>query len=92
VQDVANDLGVTCSQVAIAWTRTRSRAVHPIVGARNVEQLTDNLGALDCVLPDDAVKRLEAATDFTAGFPTDFIANTEAGVFGEASGRVDERF
>jgi aryl-alcohol dehydrogenase-like predicted oxidoreductase len=92
VQDVADDLGVTCSQVAIAWTRARSRAVHPILGARNVEQLIDNLGALDCVLPEDAVKRLEAATDFTAGFPTDFIASTEAWVFGEASGRVDERF
>jgi hypothetical protein len=31
---------------------------------------------VDCVLPDDAVKRLEAATDFTAGFPTDFIATS----------------
>ena len=91
VQQVADELGVTCSQVAIAWTRARYRAVHPIVGARNLEQLTDNLGAVDLVLPDDAVGRLDAATEFTAGFPTDFIADTQAWVFGEASARVDGR-
>ncbi len=91
VQDVADELGCTASQVAIAWTRTRSRAVHPMVGARTVEQLTDNLGALDCELPDEAVRRLEAATEFTVGFPSDFIAETSQWVFGEASLRTDGR-
>lgn len=89
VGEVADELGVSCAQVAIAWTRVRSRAVHPIVGARSVEQLVDNLGALDCVLPVDAVARLEKASDFAVGFPSDFIAETGPWVFGEASRRVD---
>ncbi|MFB9680752.1 aldo/keto reductase [Streptosporangium vulgare] len=86
VRKVADDLGVTAAQVAIAWTRARSPAVHPIVGARNVGQLTDNLGAAGVVLPGEAVRRLEAATEFEVGFPGDFIAECEADpwVFGEA--------
>ncbi len=90
VQEIADELGVSCSQVAIAWTRART-AVHPIIGARTVEQLTDNLGAVEVKLPAEAVRRLEAATEFTAGFPSDFIAETGPWVFGEASARVDGR-
>ncbi len=77
--------------MAIAWTRARSRAVHPIVGARSTEQLKDNLGAIDVVLPEDAVGRLEAAAEFAVGFPADFIAETSPWVFGEASQKVDGR-
>jgi aryl-alcohol dehydrogenase-like predicted oxidoreductase len=91
VQEVADELGATASQVAIAWTRARSRAVHPILGARSVEQLKDNLGAVDLTLPAEAVQRLDAAVDFSAGFPTDFIDQTSPWVFGEASARVDGR-
>ena len=36
VQTVAAELGVTPAQVAIAWTRTRSAAIHPIIGARRL--------------------------------------------------------
>ncbi|MFC4063064.1 aldo/keto reductase [Planomonospora corallina] len=91
VQEVADESGATASQVAIAWTRARSRAIHPIIGARSVEQLDDNLGATDVALPQDAVQRLEAAAEFTTGFPADFIAETSPWVFGESSRRVDGR-
>jgi aryl-alcohol dehydrogenase-like predicted oxidoreductase len=89
VQEVADELGVTPSQVAIAWVRAQSPAVHPIVGARTVEQLQDNLAALDCVLPDELSRRLAGATGYTAGFPTDFIAQASSWVFGEVSQRID---
>jgi aryl-alcohol dehydrogenase-like predicted oxidoreductase len=82
VQTVADKLGATPSQVALAWTRHRSPAVHPIVGARRVEQLTDNLGAVDLVLPAEAVAELEAATAFDVGFPASFIQETGGWVFG----------
>jgi len=84
VQEVADDLGATPSQVAIAWTMSRSRAVHPIVGARSADQLRDNLAAADLSLPPEAVARLEEATGFTLGFPADFIAQTSPWVFGSA--------
>jgi aryl-alcohol dehydrogenase-like predicted oxidoreductase len=84
VQDVADDVGATPSQVAIAWTMSRSRAVHPIIGARRVDQLRDNLAAIDLTLSPEIVARLEQATDFSLGFPGDFITQTSPWVFGSA--------
>lgn len=84
VREVADDLGATPAQVAIAWTMSRSRAVHPIVGARRVDQLRDNLAAIDLTLPPESVARLEQATEFTLGFPADFINQTSPWVFGSA--------
>ena len=91
VQIVADELGASPSQVAIAWTRARSKVVHPIVGARRLDQLVDNLGAVDVSLPEEAVDRLNGATGFSIGFPSNFIAETGPWVMGEASVRVDGR-
>jgi aryl-alcohol dehydrogenase-like predicted oxidoreductase len=93
VQDVADELGATPAQVAIAWTRARSRAVHPLFGVSSVEQLAENLGAVDVVLPAEAIGRLEAAVEFEVGFPTDFITECEKSswVFSEDYSRLDGR-
>ncbi|MEW2400526.1 aldo/keto reductase [Streptomyces sp. NPDC046862] len=91
VREAADELGATPAQVAIAWTTARFPAVHPILGARRVEQLTDNLGAAGLVLPDEVVARLEAATDFRPGFPYEFIEDTSAWVYGTAGQRVVPR-
>ena len=93
VREVAAELGASPAQVALAWTRAKSRAVLPLVGVSSVAQLTENLGALDLTLSDEAVRRLEAATDFRPGFPSDFIAECERSpfVFGETAGDVVPR-
>lgn len=91
VQDVAKELGVTCSQVAIAWTMARTNAVHPIIGARSSDQLAENLGALDVKLPPEAIARLEKATGFEAGFPANFIEGSTRFVYGQAADRVIAR-
>ena len=46
----ASAVGLTPAQLAVAWVRGDSRITAPIVGARNVEQLRDSLGALDRTL------------------------------------------
>ncbi len=91
VREVADELGVSAAQVALAWTRARYEGVHPIIGASGVEQVTDNLGSVDVVLPEEAIGRLAGATEFAVGFPADFIAECEANpwVFGE--GKVTGR-
>ncbi|HEV2085654.1 MAG TPA: aldo/keto reductase, partial [Gemmatimonadales bacterium] len=76
VADVADQVGATSAQVALAWTMSRSRLVHPIVGARSAAQLLDNLGALQVVLTPELLADLEAATQFQLGFPHDFIEET----------------
>ncbi|MEU0552202.1 aldo/keto reductase [Micromonospora sp. NPDC005979] len=84
VQEVAGELGVTPAQVALAWTRHRS-GVLPIIGARTVEQLRDNLGCTAVTLPPELALRLETATGFSLGFPADFIAETRQWVLGAAA-------
>ncbi|MCM3885273.1 aldo/keto reductase [Frankia sp. R82] len=84
VHEVAGELGVTSSQVAIAWTTHRSATIRPILGVRRVDQLRDNLGALDVTLPPELVSRLDDATGFSPGFPTEFIDQTSPWVFGAA--------
>src|SRR5215467_12850203 len=84
VRQVAADLDATPSQVALAWTMARSPAVHPILGARRVDQLLDNLGSLEIQLAADTVKRLESAAGFDIGFPSSFISEASDWVFGAA--------
>jgi len=91
VAQIAEEVGATSPQVAIAWTRARHRAVHPILGVKTAEQLEDNLGALDVILPDDALQRLDQATDFALGFPSDFIASASHAVFGDTFNSIDGR-
>lgn len=91
VSDVAQDLRVTPAQVAIAWTMHRSRVVHPILGARRLDQLEDNLAALDVSLTDEVVERLESVTGFEVGFPTNFIDETQGFVYGLVGQLVDGR-
>lgn len=75
VKAVADDLGVTSAQVAIAWTLVNSAVVSPLVGARTMRQLDDNLGALGITLDAAHLARLEAASLFEIGFPHDFLAS-----------------
>ncbi|GIH04030.1 oxidoreductase [Rhizocola hellebori] len=84
VHEVASELGVTPAQVALGWTRQRG-GVLPIIGARTVDQLLDNLGCTAVTLPPELVVRLETTTGFSLGFPADFIAQTTPWVLGAAA-------
>lgn len=77
VQDVADELGVTAAQVALAWMWHRSPRVHPIIGATSAEQVKDNVGAAGVVIPQDAMRRLAEATGFTRGYPQDMLDESE---------------
>jgi aryl-alcohol dehydrogenase-like predicted oxidoreductase len=87
--DVADQLGATPAQIALAWTMSHFRTVHPILGARRLEQLHDTLGAADRTLPPDVVATLDEVTAFDPGFPHDFIRDMQTVVFGEAGNLVD---
>ncbi|MGC9670564.1 aldo/keto reductase [Planosporangium sp. 12N6] len=89
VDAVADDLGATSSQVALAWLMSGRPNLHPIVGARRLEQLTDNLGAVDLTLPEEAVRRLDEASAIELGFPSDFIASMRQFTYGPVGARVD---
>jgi aryl-alcohol dehydrogenase-like predicted oxidoreductase len=72
--DVARELELPPSQVALAWLRARRGAdVIPIVGARTADQLREALGAIAVELPGDALARLDDATGISLGFPHDML-------------------
>ena len=59
--------------------------MHPIVGARNLAQLQDNLAAAELTLPEEHRARLDEATSIDPGFPTNFIAETRTWVLGASA-------
>jgi len=72
VQKVAAELGRAPSQVALAWLLAQPGVTSPIVGARTLKQLEDNLGCLDLELSSDHLARLDAVSRIELGFPMDF--------------------
>lgn len=73
VQQIAKETGKTPAQVALAWLRGVSPSILPILGARTLTQLEDNLGAFYFRLTDDQMKRLGDASAIELGFPHDFL-------------------
>lgn len=87
VVDVAAELGVPPSQVALAWLR--ARGVVPLLGARTAAQLEANLGCLEVTLPEDQLRRLDDVSRVPLGFPHDFLADTAGLVYGEQRDALD---
>lgn len=84
VKSIARDLDKTPSQVAIAWTLQNPAVVAPIVGARTLAQLEDNLKALEVTLSPEALVQLDEASRVDLGFPHDFLQRplTRSVIFG----------
>jgi aryl-alcohol dehydrogenase-like predicted oxidoreductase len=91
VDTVADELGVSSSQVALAWLLANRPLVHPIIGARLPDQLGDNLAALELRLPSDAARRLADVSAPSLGFPAEFIASSRGFVYGPAGEQTDSR-
>ena len=73
VRKVAEEIGKTPAQVALNWVTYRPGVTSPIIGARNLDQLEDNLGAIGWRLDDEHWKALTWASAFPRGYPYDFV-------------------
>jgi aryl-alcohol dehydrogenase-like predicted oxidoreductase len=71
---VAQELGVSAAQVALAWLLARPVPVIPIIGARKLSQLKDNLASLDVQFSPEQLARLDQTSAVPMGFPHDFLA------------------
>jgi aryl-alcohol dehydrogenase-like predicted oxidoreductase len=61
LRKVAERLGVTVAQVAIAWVLSRGADIIPLIGARKRERLAESLGALKLRLSSDDLAAIEKA-------------------------------
>jgi aryl-alcohol dehydrogenase-like predicted oxidoreductase len=87
---VGKELGVSAAQVALAWLRTRPLPVIPIIGARKLDQIEDNLCSLDVKLSSEQLQRLDKISAVSMGFPHDFmeLEPVKAIVFGGMRDRI----
>ena len=76
---IAKELGKSSAQVALAWTLLNPAITSPIIGARTLAQLEDNLGALDVGFSAEQIERLDAASRITLGFPHDMLNGNAMG-------------
>jgi aryl-alcohol dehydrogenase-like predicted oxidoreductase len=73
VDGVADQLGASSAQVALAWVRQRDRRLIPIAGVRTLEQLEDVLGCLDLQLPAEHLAELDEVSRIELGFPYELL-------------------
>lgn len=70
---IARELATTPARVALAWVASRPGVTSTIIGARTLEQLDQNLGALEVTLRPDDVAKLDAISKPTLPFPVAFL-------------------
>jgi len=92
VVDAAEEIGCSPSQLAIAWLHHRSPLHIPIVGASSLQNVEDNLGAVNVEIPDEVANRLEEASRIELGFPLDFYRRSRVdNWYGGHLDNLDER-
>ena len=73
LQKVSKEVGRSPAQVALAWLQHRDIPVIPIIGARRIPQLQDNLASLELKLTAGQLSTLNDASAIEMGFPHDFF-------------------
>lgn len=73
LRDIAEETGSTPSRIALAWLLGRKGVTAPIIGARTLEQMEENLAALDVALDAGVVARLDAVSRPKLNFPAEFL-------------------
>jgi aryl-alcohol dehydrogenase-like predicted oxidoreductase len=77
VADVASEIGCSPSQVAMSWVRQQPGVIIPLIGARTLAQLQDNLGCLEVTLNPEQLAKLNEISQFELGFPHEFIYSAQ---------------
>jgi aryl-alcohol dehydrogenase-like predicted oxidoreductase len=73
VHEVAVAIGRTPAQVALNWVAHRPGVTAPLIGARTIEQLRENLGAADWRLDDEHRAQLDEVSSIELGYPHDWL-------------------
>jgi len=61
LRPIADDLGLTMAQLAVAWVLQNDNVSAAIIGASRPEQVEDNVKAAGVTIPDDAMKQIDEA-------------------------------
>lgn len=92
VRDIAEEVGATSSQVAIAWVKAQHESYVPIVGVRTIAQLHDNLGANDVRLSREHLTRLGEASAISMDYPHNVLARIAGTTRGGRLSKIDDSY
>jgi len=67
--EIAQQHGVSVAQVALAWVRLQKGVTSTIIGAKNIDQLNDNLKSTEVVLSADELKRIDEISALPREYP-----------------------
>jgi aryl-alcohol dehydrogenase-like predicted oxidoreductase len=73
VVKIAQERGCAPSQVALSWVRQQPGVIIPVLGARTVAQLEENLQCLQVMLTEEEMSRLDAVSQFDLGYPNTYL-------------------
>lgn len=73
VDKIAEELGISSSQVALAWIRHKDSSMIPIIGTSKLSQLNDNLASLNIQFSDEQMNRLNEVSKIEPIFPNSFF-------------------
>jgi len=85
LEGAARALGKTSAQTGLAWTLEVPGMTSVIIGARNLRQLEDNLGAAGWDFPQELWQKLDQASALPVEYPQDFQAFVETLIHGDLS-------
>ena len=69
VGEISSETGKSYAQVSLNWLLRQAEVTAPIIGARRIEQLEDNLGASGWRLSEEQVRRLSEASAIEEIYP-----------------------
>lgn len=93
VVEIANELGVPASHVALQWTMSQGFSSIPIAGATRVSQLEENMKAVEVKLSAEQLRKLDEVSKIDLGFPGEFFRETAVkdNVYGGFHDRIEKR-
>jgi aryl-alcohol dehydrogenase (NADP+) len=74
---LAQETGKSYAQIALNWLLQVPGITAPIIGARSLDQLNDNLGAVDWQLNENQVRQLSVASAIEDIYPYRFIREAQ---------------
>ena len=69
MRPIADAHGASVAQVALAWLLAQDAVTSVIIGAKRMDQLVDNLGAVELTLTGDELQRLDEVSVTPAPYP-----------------------
>jgi aryl-alcohol dehydrogenase-like predicted oxidoreductase len=69
MREVGEAHGASVARVALAWLLAKSAVMSIIIGAKTLEQLDDNLAAVDLILTSEEIARLDEVSELPSEYP-----------------------